>query len=89
MLVRQRGEFLGLAGCGDLNENGPYRLIGSATIWRCGLDGETVILGIGFEVLEAQARPSVTLLLLPADPDIEFSAPSTCVVTFPTMMIMD
>jgi hypothetical protein len=27
-------------------------------------------LGIGFEVSNAQARPSVTLFLLPVDPDI-------------------
>jgi hypothetical protein len=32
-------------------------------------------LGVGFEVSEAQARPNVTLFLLPADPDVELSAP--------------
>jgi hypothetical protein len=33
--------------------------------------------GVGFEVSEAQARPSVTLFLLPADPDVGLSAIST------------
>ena len=51
--------------------------------------------GMGFEVLHAQARPSVThsLLLLPADPDVEL-APSPDHVflhaaMLPTTMTMD
>ena len=35
---------------------------------------KSVSLGVGFEVPEAQARPSVTLLL--ADPDVELTVPS-------------
>ena len=58
---------------GSVNENGPYRLIGSGTIRRCGLIGVGVALlkevcqcGRGFVITEAQARPSGYLFLLSA-----------------------
>ena len=37
---------------------------------------EEVCLGVGFEVLEAQARPSMSVSLssMPADPDVELSS---------------
>jgi len=35
-----------------------------------------VSLGVGFEVSDAQARPHVSLFLLPADQDVELEAPS-------------
>jgi hypothetical protein len=35
-----------------------------------------VSLGVGFEVSEAPARPSLTLFLLSLDPDVEVSATS-------------
>lgn len=47
--------------CGGLNENGSCRLIRSVTIGWCGLIGGSVTLGMGFEVSEAQAKPSITL----------------------------
>ena len=40
---------------------------------RCGLVRETVSLGVGFGVSDAQARPSVSLCLLPMGPDEELS----------------
>ena len=43
----------------SLNENAT--LVWSGTIRRCDLVGGSVSLGVGFEVSEAQARPSVTL----------------------------
>ena len=43
---------------------------------KCGLVGGTVSLEVGFEVSEAQARPSVSLCMLPADQVIELSATS-------------
>jgi hypothetical protein len=33
-------------------------------------------MGVGFEVSDAQARPSVSLFLLPANLDVEFLVPS-------------
>ena len=33
-------------------------------------------LGVGFGVSNAQVKPSISLFLLSADPDIELSAPS-------------
>jgi hypothetical protein len=33
---------------------------------KCGLGGEGVSLGVGFEVSKTHARPSVSLCLLPA-----------------------
>ena len=49
-----------------MKENGLHRLIGSGTIQRRGLVGVGVVLleevghrGMGFEVSDAQARPSV------------------------------
>ena len=68
-------------------EKWPHRLIcgnawpiGSGTVRRyglvgCGLGEGSMSLGVGFEVSNAQARPSVTLFLLPEDPDVELSAP--------------
>ena len=44
---------------------------------RCGLAGGGVSLGMGFDVSEAQVRPSVhCLFLMPANPDVEPSATS-------------
>lgn len=39
-----------------------------------------MLLKVGFEVSEAQDRPSYTVFLLPADPDVEFlaSLPAPC-----------
>ena len=69
--------------CGGLNENDPtgskeVALLEMWTCWsRCGFVGTCASLGVGFEVSDAQARPSVALLfLLPADPDVELSAAS-------------
>lgn len=44
----------------------------------CDLDGESVFLGVGFEVSDAQTRPSVTLSsrYILIDPDVELSAMS-------------
>jgi hypothetical protein len=47
--------------CDGLNKNGPHLPIVSVRIRRSDLIGGSVSLGVGFEVLEAQARPSVTL----------------------------
>jgi hypothetical protein len=52
----------------------PQRSIGSGTIRKCGFVGESVILGVGFEIFKCQARSGVTLFLLLADPDIQLSA---------------
>ena len=51
-------------------------------------------LGMVFEVSDAQARPNVSLFLLPEDPDIKLSAlpPAPCLLLatmFSAMMIMD
>ena len=43
---------------------------------RCDLVGGSVPLGVGFEVLEAQASPSGSFFLLPVGPDTELAAPS-------------
>ena len=63
--------------------NDLYRVTGSGTLRRCGHVGVGVALleevchwGVDLEVSEAQARPSVTLFLLLANPDVELSAPS-------------
>lgn len=52
--------------------------------------------GVGGGVLNAQARPGVSLFLLPADPDVELSAasPAPCLpylltTLLATMLIMD
>ena len=47
---------------------------------RCGLTGGRVLLEVGFGVSDGQARPNVTLFLLPENPDIELSAisPAPC-----------
>ena len=47
--------------CGDLNENGPHRTIRDGTIRWYGLVGGRVSLGVGFEVSDAQDRPSINL----------------------------
>jgi hypothetical protein len=80
-----------------VDKNSPYRLIDlnawlpeSGTIRRCGLVGVGVAFleeirhwGVGFEVSDAQAKPSVSpLFLLPVDPDVELSAP------FPTPCLL-
>jgi hypothetical protein len=53
-----------------LNENGTHRHIGNDSIRRCGLIGvgiallqEVCHLGVGFEVLDVQSGPSVSLSL--------------------------
>lgn len=52
-----------------MNENGPHRFIETGIIrrWPCGGGhdvGGSVLLGVGFEVLDViQARPSVALLV--------------------------
>jgi len=43
--------------------------------------------GVGFGVSNAQAQPSVSLFLLPADADVEFSATSQA--PWAAMTIMD
>jgi hypothetical protein len=70
--------------CGGFKKNGSHRSIGSGPIGRCSLAGvkcdlvgRSMSLEAGFEVSDAQAMPSVTLFLLPANPDVELSA--TCV----------
>lgn len=77
--------------CGDLNENGRNRPIGSDFIggvamlklvqpyWR-----NCVTWGVVFEVLKDQARLR-GLLLLPADVDGELSATSTMFYTMVAM----
>lgn len=58
-----------LPSCGGLNENGPQNLLClntcssvSETVWeglrRCGLVGEGVLLGVGFEVWQVHIIPS-------------------------------
>jgi hypothetical protein len=49
-------------------------------IRRCGLDAESVSLGVGFGVSNAQARSSVLLFKSPSDLDVELSAtfPAPC-----------
>ena len=42
-------------------------------IRRCGLVGGSVSQEVGFEVSKAQPRSSVSLFLLPVDPDVKFS----------------
>lgn len=42
------------------------------TIKRCGLVRESMLLEVGFKVSDAQAR-QMSLLPLPANPDIELS----------------
>ena len=45
-------------------------------IGTCSLIGGNVSLGVVFQFSDTQVRPRVALLLLPADPDVELSAPS-------------
>lgn len=81
--------------CGGLNKNGLHWLTGGGNIRRNGLVGVNVALleemnywRAGFEISEAQARPTVSHLLLlpPADPDVEFSAPQHHVFLNTTML---
>lgn len=51
------------AECGSFDKNGPHGLTASVTVRSCGL-GRGVSLGLGFEVSEAEARPSVIPFLL-------------------------
>ena len=58
------------ADCGSLNENDPHRLRRSGTIRKYGLFGIEMSLleevchwGVGYEVSNAQARPSIPLFL--------------------------
>jgi hypothetical protein len=71
-----------------LNENGSHMFIGSVTLFekirRRGLVGGSVPGGMGFEGSEAQAGLMThSLLLLPANPDVELSAtsPAPCLST--------
>ena len=77
----------------------PHRSRRSGTIRRCvlvdrsGLVGGSVSLGMGFEVSNAQARPSVSLslFLLPEDLDVELSASylsSTMSATLPPCFLL-
>lgn len=50
-----------------------------AMLPRCVLMRESVSLS--FEVSNAQAMPSVSLFLLPANPDAAFSAPSPAIMS--------
>jgi hypothetical protein len=76
---------------GGLNENGPQKLEKMSvfeSIRRYGLVGGSVLLGMGFKVSEAQARPSVSLFLLSEVLNVELSAPPApclpaCHHTFP------
>ncbi|EGW11090.1 hypothetical protein I79_009899 [Cricetulus griseus] len=62
---------------GGLNKDGSHRLTGSGTIRRCGLVGEIMSLGVGFEVSEAQTRLMAhCLFLLPVNPDVELPVTS-------------
>ena len=85
-----------------LNGNGLHRLClkawspGSDTTRRRGLVGVGVPLWAGSEVSDAQARPSVTLFLLPTHLDVELSAQlrlelHVCLraAMLPVMRIMD
>jgi hypothetical protein len=95
--------------CGSLNREESHRLIDlnvwspvNGTIRKCGLVGVVVALleevchcGWAFEVSNAQTQPSLhTLFLLPAGPDVEFSATlqhHVCLhaTILPTMMTVD
>lgn len=49
----------------------------------CSLAGGSVSLGLGFAVLKTRARPSVTQVMLPIDPDLELSATAFPALCFP------
>jgi hypothetical protein len=71
--------------CGGLNENGPLWRGSLLEMWhRCGLVGRSVSQRVASEISETQARPSVTLFLLSADPDVELLAnfPVPCLLTY-------
>ena len=61
---------------GCLNEIGLDRPVRSGTVRECGFVGGSVSLRVGFEFSDDQARPNVTLFLLPDDPDIKLPATS-------------
>ena len=73
------------ARCGGLNEHGPIGPQGMPLLRGV---GRSVSLGVGFEVSEVQARPSVSLSLPVACP---CRTPALCLhaIMLPTMMIMD
>lgn len=54
-----------------------------------------VTRGVGFGVSNAQTRPSVSLFMLPVDPDVELSAPLQYHISYllaavlPTRLITD
>lgn len=49
--------------------------------------GGSMLLGLGFEALSAQARPNVSLFLLPANPDVELLVRLQHHVCLPAVMI--
>jgi hypothetical protein len=55
--VRGSHSWLGLPTCGP-NKNSLHRHLGSGTFRRFDLVGGSVSLGVGFEMSDAQARPS-------------------------------
>ena len=72
----------------------PQRLIRSSIIGGVASVGGSVSLGVGFEVSEAQAGPSGSHSLLPADQEVELSVSlqhHACLpaAMLPTMIIMD
>lgn len=75
--------FKKMIGYGGLNKSSPHRVIyfsvyGVALfkrIKRYGSVGGSMSLGVASELLKAQARPSVSLFLLPVDPNVELSIP--------------
>lgn len=58
-------------------ENGTHKCIRNDTIRRCSLAGGSVSLEEGFEISNVQVKPSVSLFLLPVDPNVELSATSS------------
>jgi hypothetical protein len=55
--------------CGDLSKNGVHGSIGSVDIGRCDLVGVSVaLLGVGFEVSDAQATPRVSFFPAACEP---------------------
>ena len=72
MILLQDYEGQG-AECGGLDENGPHRPLGSVAL----LEWEMCHFNVGFEDLDTQARPSVSLVfLLPIGSDVGLSSSS-------------